>query len=116
MKYSLYKNEIHLRDFNTIKDCSEWLKNIIGEERKLDWGLSRIKNGLWKPKSGALHGYSLKENQTVAETTKMTAEEFMEAMNDMENGERVKLLNMLYNERFNNNLSNEGNVTWDDSY
>ena len=29
-KYSLYKNSIHLYDFNTIKDCGIWLENIIG--------------------------------------------------------------------------------------
>lgn len=59
-KYSLYKNEIHLHDFNTIKDCATWLENIIGSS--LYEGLRALRDG-WNPKEHSqLHGYEIKVN------------------------------------------------------
>ena len=52
-KYSLFKNGIHLHDFNTIKDCAIWLENIIGGS--LYEGLRGLRDG-WKPmKHSQLH-------------------------------------------------------------
>ncbi len=42
-KYSLYKNGIHLHDFNTIMECSTWLENIIGGS--LYEGLRALRDG-----------------------------------------------------------------------
>ena len=59
-KYSLYKNGIHLYDFNTIKDCGTWLENIIGGS--LYEGLRGLRDG-WKPSAHSqLHGYEIKVN------------------------------------------------------
>ena len=60
-KYSLYKNGIHLYDFNTIMDCSAWLENIIGGS--LYQGLSRVRDAKWIPQEDSqLFGYSIKIN------------------------------------------------------
>lgn len=60
-KYSLYKNGIHLHDFNTIKDSAKWLENIIGGS--LYEGLRGLRDG-WKPKEHSqLHGYEIKINE-----------------------------------------------------
>jgi len=62
-KYSLYKNEIHLYDFDTVKDCSTWLENIIGGS--LYQGLSKIRDGKWIPKENSqLFGYEIKMNKS----------------------------------------------------
>ena len=59
-KYSLYKNGIHLHDFDTMKDCAKWLENIIGGS--LYQGLSRLRDG-WKPMAHSqLSGYEIKKN------------------------------------------------------
>jgi len=61
-KYSLYKNGLHLYDFDTVKDCSIWLENIIGGS--LYQGLSEIRDGKWKPReSSQLFGYEIKTNK-----------------------------------------------------
>ena len=57
-KYSLYKNGIHLYDFNTIKGCCIWLENIIGGS--LYEGLRGLRDG-WKPSAHSqLDGYEIK--------------------------------------------------------
>ena len=48
MKFSLYKNDVHLKDFDTMSACAEWLENIIGGS--LYQGLCRIEKGEWTPK------------------------------------------------------------------
>ncbi|MDN4862886.1 hypothetical protein [Priestia megaterium] len=60
-KYLLYKNEVFLHGFDTMKDCSTWLENIIGGS--LYQGLSRIRDGKWTPKEDSqLFGYEVKTN------------------------------------------------------
>lgn len=60
-KYSLYKNNVHLYDFDTMKDCAEWLQNIIGGS--LAQGLSKIRDGEWTPnEKSQLYGYEVKTN------------------------------------------------------
>lgn len=62
-KYSLYKNEIHLYDFDTVKNCSTWLENIIGGS--LYQGLSKIRDGKWIPKENSqLFGYEIKMKES----------------------------------------------------
>jgi hypothetical protein len=59
-KYSLYKNGIHLYDFNTIKECAKWLENLIGGS--LYQGLTGLRDG-WKPmEHSQLFGYEIKVN------------------------------------------------------
>lgn len=56
--YSLYKNGVHLYDFKTIKECTEWLENLIGGS--LYQGLTSLRDG-WKPKEDSkLFGYEIK--------------------------------------------------------
>ncbi|WP_191561620.1 hypothetical protein [Metabacillus idriensis] len=60
-KYALYKNGIHLYDFDTMTDCSKWLENIIGGS--LYQELSRIRDGKWTPdEKSQLYGYEVKTN------------------------------------------------------
>lgn len=60
-KYSLHKNDIHLYDFDTMKDCATWLENIIGGS--LYEGIRALRDG-WEPKKHSqLYGYSIKENK-----------------------------------------------------
>ncbi|MDC0706246.1 hypothetical protein [Priestia sp. AB] len=62
-KYSLYKNGIHLYDFDTVKDCSRWLENIIGGS--LYQGLSKIRDEKWIPKEHSqLFGFEIKTNKS----------------------------------------------------
>lgn len=59
-KYSLYKNGVHLHDFDTIKESALWLENIIGGS--LYNGLRDLRDG-WKPKEySQLYGYEVKAN------------------------------------------------------
>lgn len=61
-KYSLYKNGVHLHDFDTIKECATQLENIIGGS--LAQGLSKIKDGKWVPnEKSQLYGYEVKINR-----------------------------------------------------
>ncbi|MGG0418258.1 hypothetical protein ABEY52_19670 [Priestia aryabhattai] len=61
-KYSLYKNGIHLYDFDNMSQCAKWLENIV-EKGSLYQGLCRIKNGEWVPKEDSqLFGYKVKTN------------------------------------------------------
>jgi hypothetical protein len=61
-KYSLYKNDIHLKDFDTIKAMSDWLENIIGGS--LYQGLTGLRDGTWIPtERSQLFGYSVKKSQ-----------------------------------------------------
>ncbi|MGG3192996.1 hypothetical protein [Priestia aryabhattai] len=60
-KYSLYKNGIHLHDFDNMSQCAKWLENIIGHS--LYQGLSRIRDGKWTPKEDSqLFGYEVRTN------------------------------------------------------
>ncbi|WHY96630.1 hypothetical protein [Peribacillus simplex] len=59
-KYSLYKNDIFLHDFDTMKDCSVWLENLIGGS--LYEGLRALRTG-WNPQEHSqLFGYEVKTN------------------------------------------------------
>lgn len=61
-KYSLYKNGIHLYDFDTITACAKWLENIIGGS--LGEGLGALKNKTWQPtKASQLYGYEINTNE-----------------------------------------------------
>ncbi len=60
-KFSLYKNGVHLYDFDTLAACAKWLENIIGGS--LSQGLSRIRDGEWIPdEKSQLFGYEVKNN------------------------------------------------------
>lgn len=61
-KYSLYKNDVHLYDFDTIAACAKWLENII--EGSLSEGLAALRDESWIPTElSQLFGYSIKTNQ-----------------------------------------------------
>ena len=60
-KYSLYKNDVHLYDFDSIAACAKWLENLIGGSLKE--GLYSLRDQAWTPSERSkLFGYTIETN------------------------------------------------------
>ena len=57
LNYSLYKNGVHLKDGETIKELCDWLENIINGS--LYQGICRLRDGWIPEEHSQLSGYTV---------------------------------------------------------